>query len=173
MYFLVFCINSLSSSSNLFCLITVREEGYFCIWSHSVTHTQTYHMITLSDIHSDIPYDHTQWHTLRHTIWSHSVTHTQTYHMITLIDTHSDIPYDHTQWQTLRHTIWSHSVTHTQTYHMITLSDTLSRTRLDEWLVCLRDIYLATNNSHMRATPKPTVGFEPTIPATSARRPTS
>jgi hypothetical protein len=53
---------------------------------------------------------------------------------------------------------------------MFTLSDTfrhttLSRTPLDEWSGCLRDIYLVTNNNHKRATPKPTVGFEPKIPA--------
>jgi hypothetical protein len=42
---------------------------------------------------------------------------------------------------------------------------TVSRTPLDEWSACRRDLYLTTHNIHNRQTSMPPVGFESTIPA--------
>ena len=42
---------------------------------------------------------------------------------------------------------------------------TVGRTPLDEWSARRRDLYLTTHNTHNRQTPKPPVGFEPTISA--------
>jgi len=38
----------------------------------------------------------------------------------------------------------------------------VSRTPLDEWSACHRDLYLTTHNNHNRQTSMPPVGFEPT-----------
>jgi hypothetical protein len=46
---------------------------------------------------------------------------------------------------------------------------TLSRTPLDEWSACRRDLYLTTHNTHKRQTSMPPTLFEPTISA--AERP--
>jgi hypothetical protein len=42
---------------------------------------------------------------------------------------------------------------------------TVSRTPLDEWSACRRDLYLTTHNTHNRQTSMPPVGFESTISA--------
>jgi len=42
---------------------------------------------------------------------------------------------------------------------------TISRTPLDEWSACRRDLDVTTHNSQKRQTSVPLVGFEPTIPA--------
>jgi hypothetical protein len=42
---------------------------------------------------------------------------------------------------------------------------TLGRTPLDEWPARRRDLCLTTHNTHKRQTSMPSVGFEPTIPA--------
>jgi len=42
---------------------------------------------------------------------------------------------------------------------------TVGRTPLDEWSLRRRDFYLTTHNTHKKQTSMPTVGFEPTIPA--------
>ena len=42
---------------------------------------------------------------------------------------------------------------------------TASRTTLDEWSACLRELYLTTHNTQKRQTSMPPVGIEPTIPA--------
>jgi len=42
---------------------------------------------------------------------------------------------------------------------------TVSRTLLDEWSACRRDLYLTTHNTHNRQTSMPPVGFEPTVSA--------
>jgi hypothetical protein len=49
---------------------------------------------------------------------------------------------DHTQWRT-----------------------TVSRTPLDEWSACRRDLYLTTHNTYNRQTSMSLVGFKPTISA--------
>jgi hypothetical protein len=42
---------------------------------------------------------------------------------------------------------------------------TFGRTPLDEWSARRRDFYLTTHNTHNTQTSRPTVRFEPTIPA--------
>ena len=42
---------------------------------------------------------------------------------------------------------------------------TVSRTLLDEWSACRRDLYVTAHNTHNRQTSMPPVRFEPAIPA--------
>ena len=42
---------------------------------------------------------------------------------------------------------------------------TFSRTPLDKWSACHRDLYLTTHNTHNKKTSMPLMGFEPTISA--------
>jgi len=42
----------------------------------------------------------------------------------------------------------------------------VSRTHLDEWLACRRDLYLTKHSTHNRQTSMLPLGFEPTISAT-------